>query len=84
MISVFFSIILMVLIFMVFRKQKAVYAGEGAKTEIIFSLSWYLLYFALAMISIAYKINIINEAANWLFLVLLPLLILVWLKRGKF
>lgn len=69
---------------MVFRKQKAVYAGEGAKTEIIFSLSWYLLYFALAMISIAYKINIINEAANWLFLVLLPLLILVWLKRGKF
>lgn len=80
----FFSIILMVLIFMVFRKQKAVYAGEGAKTEIIFSLSWYLLYFALAMISIAYKINIINEAANWLFLVLLPLLILVWLKRGKF
>ena len=69
---------------MVFRKQKAVYAGEGAKTEITFSLSWYLLYFALAMISIAYKINIINEAANWLFLVLLPLLILVWLKRGKF
>lgn len=80
----FFAIVLMILIFVIFRKQKIDCAGGVSKTEIIFSLSWYLLYFALAMISITCKINIINEATNWLFLVLLPLLILAKLKKGKF
>ena len=79
-----FAIILMVLILVIFRKQKAEYSDEGSKTEIIFSFSWYLLYFALAMISNAFHINIINEVTNWLFLVLLPLLILARLKKGKF
>lgn len=79
-----FAIILMVLILVIFRKQKAEYSDEGSKTEIIFSFSWYLLYFALAMISNAFHINIINEVTNWLFLVLLPLLILAGLKKGKF
>lgn len=79
-----FAIILMVLILVIFRKQKAEYSDEGSKTEIIFSFSWYLLYFALAMISNAFHINIINEVTNWLFFVLLPLLILARLKKGKF
>jgi len=74
----------MVLILVIFRKQKAEYSDEGSKTEIIFSLSWYLLYLALTMISNAFHINIINEVTNWLFLVLIPLLILAVLKKGKF
>lgn len=80
----FFSFVLMVLIFAIFRKQEAEYMDEGSEKEILFILSWYLLYFALAMISDAFQINIIDEVTNWLFLVLLPLLILTGLKKGKF
>ena len=43
-----FAIILMVLILVIFRKQKAEYSDEGSKTEIIVSLSWLLLVGAVA------------------------------------
>lgn len=79
----FFSIILMVLILTIFRKQRIEDTKEGSKTEMLFCLSWYALYVILAMISNAFQIDIINEITNWLFLFLFPLLIIAGLRKGK-
>lgn len=82
MFSIFFDIILIVLILVIFRKQEVEFTEEP-KTEIIFCISWFLFYTILAFISCAFSVNIINEASNWLFLVLFPLLIIVQLKKEK-
>ena len=78
--SIFFDIVLIVLILVIYRKQRTEFT-KVSKTEIIFCLSWYLFYMILAIISCALSVNIINEAANWLFLVLFPLLIIVRLRK---
>jgi len=82
-VSIFFAIILIVLIFIIFRKQKIEFMKEESKKEIIFCLLWLLLYFILSIISSATNVNIINEAANWLFLVLFPLLIIAGSRKEK-
>lgn len=79
-----FVIILMVLILMIFRKQEIEFTREGSKAEMIFCLSWYSLYFILALISNASDIAFVNEATNWLLLVLLPLLLIAGIRKEKF
>ncbi len=83
---IFFTIIVIILTFVIFRKQKIEFVEEpetGYKRELIFCLLWFLLYIILAMLSCAFNIDIINDVTNWLFLVLFPLLILTKLRKEK-
>lgn len=77
----FFSILLIIFIFILFRKQTIDNINEEPKKELLFCLAWLLFYIVLSMVSCAIHINLINEAANWLFLVLFPLFITGWLKK---
>lgn len=81
--STLFSIVLMVLILITFRKQKIEYTKEGTKTELIVCISWYVLYFILVMTDNAFQTDIINEVTNWLFLFLFPLLIIAGFRKEK-
>ena len=79
----FFSVILILLIAIVFRKQKMAETGQQKsdeiehlpknKKELILGLSWYIFYFMLSYISCAYQVDIISELSNWLFLELFAL-----------
>lgn len=77
----FFSIILIILIFIVFKNQKTEGIKEESKKKTAVCLSWLLLYFLLSMISCAFNINIISETSNWLFLVLFPLLLMAGFRK---
>ena len=86
LVSIFFTIIVIILTFVIFRKRKIEFIEEPKiepKIEIIFCLSWFLLYIILAILSCAFNLDIINEVTNWLFLVLFPLLILTKLRKEK-
>ena len=65
-----FQIILIILILVIFRKQRIEMVKTEAKKELIFCLLWLLFYFILAVIGNAYHIDIINEISNWLFFVI--------------
>lgn len=82
MIAIFFSVIITIFIFILFRKAKSELT-QGSKTELLFCIIWFSLYFALAMISNQFQISIVNEATNWLLLVLVPLLIAARLRKEK-
>ncbi len=89
----FFSVILILLIAIVFRKQKMAETGQQKsdeiehlsknKKELILGLSWYIFYFMLSYISCAYQVDIISELSNWLFLVFFPLLIIAVFRKEK-
>lgn len=86
MITFFFSIIAIILTFVIFKKQKIGFIEEPkieSKIEIIFCLLWFLLYIILATVSCAFNMNIINEVTNWLFLVIFPLLIITRLRKER-
>lgn len=78
----FFAVILIILILVIFKKPKDEFIKEP-KTEIIFCLLWFLLYSALAVISCMFEVDIINEISNWLFLVLIPLLVINRVRNCK-
>lgn len=75
------SVILIVLVLILFRKQEIISAEERSKNEMISCLFWYLVYFLLASISCAFTVDIINEMTNWLFLVLFPLLLITGIRK---
>ena len=89
----FFSVVLILLIAIVFRKRKMNKTGQQKsdeieylsknKKELIFGLAWYIFYFMLSYISCAFQVDIINELSNWLFLVLFPLLIIAVFRKEK-
>ena len=89
----FFSVILILLIAIVFRKRKMDKTGQQKsdeieylsknKKELILGLAWYVFYFMLSYISCAFQVDIINELSNWLFLVLFPLLIIAVFRKEK-
>ena len=89
----FFSVILILLIAIVFRKQKMDETGQQKsdeieylsknKKELILGLTWYIFYFMLSYISCAFQVDIISELSNWLFLVLFPLLIIAVFRKEK-
>lgn len=89
----FFSVVLILLIAIVFRKRKMDKTGQQKsdeieylsknKKELIFGLAWYIFYFMLSYISCAFQVDIISELSNWLFLVLFPLLIIAVLRKEK-
>ena len=89
----FFSVILILLIAIVFRKQKMAETGQQKsdeiehlsknKKELILGLAWYIFYFMLSYISCAYQVDIISELSNWLFLVFFPLLIIAVFRKEK-
>ena len=89
----FFSVILILLIAIVFRKQKMAETGQQKsdeteylsknKKELIFGMAWYIFYFMLSYISCAFQVDIISELSNWLFLVLFPLLIIAVFRKEK-
>ena len=87
----FFSVILILLIVIVFRKQRMDITGQpksdeikylsNNKKELILGLAWYIFYFMLSYISCAFQVDIISELSNWLFLVLFPLLIIAVVRK---
>lgn len=81
-IIIFFYVIITIFIFVIFRKEKPE-LKQGTKSELLFGILWFPFYFALAMISNQFQISVVNEATNWLLLVLLPLLIAARLRKEK-
>ena len=89
----FFSVILILLIAIVFRKQRMDITVQSKsdeleyfssnKKELLLGLAWYIFYFILSYISCAFQVDIINELSNWLFLVLFPLLIIAVVRKEK-
>ena len=89
----FFSVVLILLIAIVFRKRKMDKTGQQNsdeieylsknKKELILGLAWYIFYFMLSYISCAFQVDIISELSNWLFLVLFPLLIIAVFRKEK-
>lgn len=87
----FFSVILILLIAIVFRKQRTDITGQPKSDELkylsnnkkalLLGLAWYIFYFILSYISCAFQVDIINELSNWLFLVLFPLLIIAVVRK---
>ena len=69
-----FSVILILLIAIVFRKQKMDETGQQKsdeieylsknKKELILGLAWYIFYFILSYISCAFQVDIISELSN--------------------
>ena len=73
--------ILMILFTMIlFRKTERAFT-QAPKLEIFFCLSWFLFYFLLAMMSMQFELQLVNEISNWLFFVLFPLLITARLRK---
>lgn len=81
-IIIFFYVIITIFIFVIFRKAKPE-LKQGTKSELLFGIAWFSFYFALAMISNQFQISVVNEATNWLLLVLLPLLITARIRKEK-
>lgn len=82
----FFQIIAIIVIFIMFRKNKTAFAEESVKDgkkEWIFGFIWFWFYFVLAMINHALKLDMVNEITNWLLFVLIPLLAAAHIRKEK-
>ena len=79
----FFHILISLFVLVLFRKTKHTFT-QTTKLETLFCLSWFLFYFVLAMISIQFELQLVNEISNWLLFVLFPLLVTARLRKETF